>query len=743
MYGERTSIIAIALLLVLVTSGWGATIDVSGATAVTVNAESSSSRGGDGVHGLVDYTPWRTGNIVCDPDPEYLTAAASTETIAVNYLGGGEGAVFGYSIKFSWDSSVVSTTTDDVDEGNLLSDLGGTFFYAAPGTGDEIVVDCALLGSTAGALGPGTLFTINFTGLAFGTSDIDIEILEVRDQYNTPLGGFSEDDGLLIVDISVPTIANVMIHNTTLVHSDDYIKDTDAAQVTATVLDDDPAFAASDIVADLSGLSGGPSVSPDGYDDVTGEAVWNLASVICAPADGTVSVHVNATDAVGNLAVAASDTIIADNTAPTAVTDFDAAPGHQKCDLSWTMGTDLYPAGVVVQRGDNTDDYPLYAAFKGAWPDVDAFYPGSDSLGTDVYNGTGTSTADVVVDRNIYYYQAFCYDIARNYGPAATTARDLATNYWLGDVAAEMGVWGHNGLVNDNDIDKLGSAYHAAPVGSPENEMDVGPTVHPIFGRLGLPTPDDFVGFEDLMVFAMNYGVVSARVVPLLSEAVEGQLALSLEEISSDAGGTVELALRLEGNTGEVKGVSAVLELEGMELVSARLSDEISTPLARIFLWHGADQIDITILGTGVSIGGSGEVARLMFQATTEDYGVDFASASLRGVDNERMDARLEGYESGGDIPTVFHLVQNSPNPFNPVTTIAFRVPHESRVAVRVYDVSGRVVRTLVDGIREPGRHAAVWDGRNDHGESCGSGVYFCVMETAEYSGSHKMVLLK
>ncbi|MCK5597983.1 MAG: hypothetical protein KAJ04_11080, partial [Candidatus Eisenbacteria sp.] len=209
MYGERTSIIAIALLLVLVTSGWGATIEVSGATAATVSAESSSSRGGDGVHGLVDYTPWRTGNIVCDPDPEYLTAAASTATIAVNYLGGGEGAVFGYSIKFSWDSSVVSTTTDDVDEGNLLSDLGGTFFYAAPGTGDEIVVDCALLGSTAGALGPGTLFTINFTGLAFGTSDIDIEILEVRDQYNTPLGGFSEDDGLLIVDISVPTIANV------------------------------------------------------------------------------------------------------------------------------------------------------------------------------------------------------------------------------------------------------------------------------------------------------------------------------------------------------------------------------------------------------------------------------------------------------------------------------------------------------------------------------------------------------
>ncbi len=245
------------------------------------------------------------------------------------------------------------------------------------------------------------------------------------------------------------------------------------------------------------------------------------------------------------------------------------------------------------------------------------------------------------------------------------------------------------------------------------------------------------------MIFAMNYGVVSARVVPLLSEPVEGQLALSLEEISSDAAGTVELALRLEGNTGEVKGVSAVLELEGMELVSARLSDEMSTPVAQTFLWYGADQIDIAILGTDVSIGGSGEVARLTFQTTSEQYGVDFASAALRGIENEDLDARLEGYEASGSIPTVFRLVQNSPNPFNPVTKVAYHVPSESRVTIRVFDVTGRLVTTLVDGVVEPGRHAAVWNGTNDAGESVGSGVYFCTMETPDFRGSHKMMLLK
>ncbi len=718
---------------------WG---DGSGPYHVSLNPTGSGIASGD----YVDFDPWILGNIYCDPDPEYLTVADPTKTIAVKYLGGGGGAMFGYNISIKWDGSVVSTSAAVVNEGSLLSDIGGTFFYAAPGTGNEIIVDCALLGSIEGATDPGTLFTIDFTGSAVGTSPVDITILNVRDQYNNPLTGFSPIDGTLIVDVSTPTIADVMIHNTTLTHTDDYIKDTDGAQVTATVLDDDPAFGTGDIVADLQGLGGGGAVNPDSYNWTTGAAVWTIATppgVTCTPANGDVWVYVDAADAIGNPATQGSDKIISDNIAPTAVTDFDAAPGHQKCDLSWAMGSDTYLDGVVVQRTDNAGDYPLYATFKGAWPTVDAFYAGDHTLGTNVYDGAGTSAADAVVDRNIYYYQAFCYDIARNYGGAASTARDLATNYWLGDVASAFGTWGYNGLVNDDDIDKLGSAYHQAPPGSPEDEMDVGPTVHPDYNRLGLPFPDTFIGFEDLMIFAMNYGMVAPRVVPLLSEPAEGDLALSLEEIGTDATGLVELALRLEGNLGDVKGVSAVFELDGMEFISGRLSDEMSSPAARTFFWAGDDQVDLAILGTDVTIGGCGELARLTFQANTDDYSVGFAEATIRGADNAALDAELEGYAAKDEMPKVFGLAQNTPNPFNPMTTIAYNVPQESQVAIRVYDVSGRVVRTLVDGVTEPGRHAAVWDGRNDHGEHCGSGVYFCVMETPEYRGSHKMMLLK
>ncbi len=122
---------------------------------------------------------------------------------------------------------------------------------------------------------------------------------------------------------------------------------------------------------------------------------------------------------------------------------------------------------------------------------------------------------------------------------------------------------------------------------------------------------------------------------------------------------------------------------------------------------------------------------------------MEIESADLRGAKNRPLDADLEGCESRPELPTLCRLVQNVPNPFNPVTKVAYHVPSASRVTIRVFDVTGRLVTTLVDGVVEPGRHAAVWNGTNENGESVGSGVYFCTMETPDFHDSHKMTLLK
>ena len=87
---------------------------------------------------------------------------------------------------------------------------------------------------------------------------------------------------------------------------------------------------------------------------------------------------------------------------------------------------------------------------------------------------------------------------------------------------------------------------------------------------------------------------------------------------------------------------------------------------------------------------------------------------------------------------------QNAPNPFNPTTTISFNVPLDAQsVALTVYSVGGRAVRTLVDGPLSAGRHSVVWDGRNDAGDGVASGVYFVRLTADGESAFGKMTLLK
>ncbi|MBM3307781.1 MAG: VCBS repeat-containing protein [Candidatus Eisenbacteria bacterium] len=91
-------------------------------------------------------------------------------------------------------------------------------------------------------------------------------------------------------------------------------------------------------------------------------------------------------------------------------------------------------------------------------------------------------------------------------------------------------------------------------------------------------------------------------------------------------------------------------------------------------------------------------------------------------------------------------LAQNCPNPFNPVTTIAFHVPDsdgQAPVRVTIHALDGSVVRTLVDEHLDSGRHVRVWDGKDDHGFRSASGVYFCRLTVGEVARVRKMTLIK
>jgi len=100
---------------------------------------------------------------------------------------------------------------------------------------------------------------------------------------------------------------------------------------------------------------------------------------------------------------------------------------------------------------------------------------------------------------------------------------------------------------------------------------------------------------------------------------------------------------------------------------------------------------------------------------------------------------------TGDVVPdvTAFALVQNYPNPFNPYTVIKYEIPEPCRVRLAIFDVSGRLVRTLVDGHRGEGRYTEYWYGRDERGRSVASGIYFYRLEAGSYSKTKRMVLLR
>ena len=89
-------------------------------------------------------------------------------------------------------------------------------------------------------------------------------------------------------------------------------------------------------------------------------------------------------------------------------------------------------------------------------------------------------------------------------------------------------------------------------------------------------------------------------------------------------------------------------------------------------------------------------------------------------------------------------LMQNTPNPFNPRTTVRYQLADKAHVKLVIFDVSGKVVRTLVDGVQSPNTYAVSWDGISEAGTKVASGVYWARMTTSlGFNASTKMVVLK
>ena len=94
-------------------------------------------------------------------------------------------------------------------------------------------------------------------------------------------------------------------------------------------------------------------------------------------------------------------------------------------------------------------------------------------------------------------------------------------------------------------------------------------------------------------------------------------------------------------------------------------------------------------------------------------------------------------------IPDKYQLYQNYPNPFNAATVIRFDLPHESHITLEIYDLQGRRVMTLADGIRQPGSYHVRWNGRDLQGRELATGIYFYSIRADNFRQLRKMALVK
>ena len=93
--------------------------------------------------------------------------------------------------------------------------------------------------------------------------------------------------------------------------------------------------------------------------------------------------------------------------------------------------------------------------------------------------------------------------------------------------------------------------------------------------------------------------------------------------------------------------------------------------------------------------------------------------------------------------PKNFQLMGAYPNPFNPATQIKYNLPEDSFVSIKIYDVMGRNIKTLLNEEKMGGYHTIRWDATNNFGEAVPAGIYFYTIDAGSFTNTKKMIFLK
>jgi hypothetical protein len=279
---------------------------------------------------------------------------------------------------------------------------------------------------------------------------------------------------------------------------------------------------------------------------------------------------------------------------------------------------------------------------------------------------------------------------------------------------------------------------------------------------------DQVINFDDFLNFATSFNKTAATETtsgtpvpvpatkPVLSpagvnEAVEASLNLRNDRVLPGQNITLDLDLN---NTKALQGYGVTLSFdptrfEFIEAVPAEedllKSDGAETPL---FLSHTEDgkvMVGNTIVD-GNPVSGGGSIVSLTFKVLGEfedDARFDIANAIVFDGSRDSNPVVVLGSLEVQTTPTEFALLQNYPNPFNPETTIKYNLAEGAGVNLRIYNIVGQVVKTLVAERQSAGRYQVRWDGTDDRGSTVSSGIYFYQIAAGNFRDVKRLMLLK
>jgi hypothetical protein len=235
-------------------------------------------------------------------------------------------------------------------------------------------------------------------------------------------------------------------------------------------------------------------------------------------------------------------------------------------------------------------------------------------------------------------------------------------------------------------------------------------------------------------------------------------------EISSEIGNLINL-ISIDFSQNQFTGgipseIFNLINLESLNLSNNQLTGEISSEISNLINLSGIVTTGHMSITTYPALDLSENQFSGLIPESICDLNIDWSNSDYFWISNNQLcppyPSCIEDYVGDQNttnceqvsiidetLPITYNLYNAYPNPFNPVTTLQYDLPEDAMVDITIYDMIGRVVKTLVNGSQTAGYRTTQWNATNNIGQSVSAGLYLYTIQAGKFRQTKKMVLLK